>query len=166
MLKNNFIFVSLFAFSCVSTHPGFQKVGSEVPFKELETGWLEYSKSSRIAINSIEKSNLQGKWAAYSGVYNAGGIKKGIFLTKPFCIWFLPEGLKRKENDILHPYELIENKIYGFSSDPFDTGIINYISQDSLTITWKYIPPRFKQDEDRFINPNKTYLTRNYYRKE
>jgi hypothetical protein len=158
---------------CVLCAPKQCLVVTETKLQRIDPNWLEYANRSSVKLNEIDFNKLQGKWIANIGfvkfedtvekrtfvsneiIINGNKIKRGIY-----------QFVKEKESDLKeNEFKLIQNKMFGFSEDPFDTIIINMITSDSLILTSKYIPPKYKADADNKTNSRKIYLTRYYYKK-
>jgi hypothetical protein len=153
--------------SCATTQPRRVKVGTETKLENVEPNWLDYADRSSVKITEINDNLLQGNWVAYFGCYKIEDtIQKGMALTIPNVIILNGNRLKHSKTGNEKEFNIIENKLYGYSNYPIDTGIINLIKSDSLIITWKYIAQKYRNDQDCQTNSRKTYLTRYYFKKE
>jgi hypothetical protein len=104
-------------------------------FKNID--WELYDPNSTVAKSEIRETNLQGLWKAYQGAFRLGDDVNTMNLTQPFIIEFKNSTYRRSSTDKFHPFTIKDNTISCTDEDEKDFGIINQISPNVLTISWK-----------------------------
>jgi len=122
------IILFFFTISCSTS----QRVGSTTK-SNAKIEWEAFDNKSFVEPDKINHNLLTGSWVTYSGIYKFNDIVNEMTLTVPFIIEFKQDTFRRNTKSEFRSFKLENNIII---SDE-DIGIINYISKDSIIITWK-----------------------------
>jgi hypothetical protein len=167
MIMKKYVLLIVIFTGCVQPPQKGVRIGTTEDSFTLRIGWEEYLSESSVSFDQIERDHIVGIWLAFRGGYKVeGNIIKGMNLVIPNRVQFTKDSVVRSLDSPWNPYDIHANRILITEGVKLDTGIINYISKDSMTITWKYIPPQYKEDSDKYTNPKKTYYTRYLYSRE
>ncbi len=132
----------------IPTNSKAEKIGETVDVHDKNIDWEAYDASSVSAITSINFQNLQGRWNAYKGVYRFGEHINGMELNKPAIVEINQDTYRRNLSSKFEKFTLKDNLIISVDNVT-DTGVINKITANELTISWK----------------DKSNYTRYYYKK-
>ncbi|MHC2993869.1 hypothetical protein OB13_20650, partial [Pontibacter sp. HJ8] len=114
-----------------------EKVGSTTTVENKSVNWEGYETGSTVKKDDINVALLQGEWAAYKGVYKFGVHLNAMKLEKPFIIEVKDNTYRRNKNSNFEEFALNQNIITQNKKSKTDTGIINKLTENELTITWK-----------------------------
>jgi hypothetical protein len=126
--------------SCIhktSTSSKGERVGETVEVDNKEIDWEAFDPSSTISKTEIKSENLQGLWKAYKGIYRFDQHINGMELTEPMIIEVKEDTYRRNLNREFEEYIIKDNLILKVTEEKVDTGIINKITPNELTISWK-----------------------------
>ena len=126
-----------------------ERVGSTIEVQNKQIDWEGYDAASTVEKDGITMDQLQGEWLAYKGVYRFGEHVNEMKLDKPFMIEVKANSFRRNKNASFQEFQLAQNVLTQVKDSKTETGIINKLSKNELTITWK--------DEENY--------TRYYYQK-
>jgi hypothetical protein len=99
--------------------------------------WEAFDPASKVGKNAITAKDLKGMWKAYEGAFIFGGSANTMHLTRPFIIEVKGETYRRNKSDKFEPFSIQENLLIQHFGENIDSGIINKITSDELTISWK-----------------------------
>ena len=147
------IIIIVIFFSCspkiAPTGLGGEKVGETGKVKDDNINWGLFDPASISSKTEITNKQLQGLWKAYKGLFIFDGNVNTMNLTKPIIIEVKDSLYRRSLNADFKKFKLMDNLIISNEEATTDPGIINKITANELTITWK----------------NKSNYTRYYYTK-
>jgi len=98
--------------------------------------WLAFDSRSTVSIDSIKPASMQGVWKAYYGLFRFGTMVNSMNLTTPFMIEISGSQIKRSEKSPLNDFILTNNRLTTLNGK--DTGYINTLTANLLTITWQH----------------------------
>jgi len=99
--------------------------------------WEGYSDDSSFGKDEIKVEHLQGEWSAYKGVYKFEEHLNAMKLDKPFIIEVKDDTFRRSKDSAFEKFEISQNLISQQKATKAVTGIINKLTENELTITWK-----------------------------
>ncbi|GGG26803.1 hypothetical protein [Pontibacter amylolyticus] len=114
-----------------------EKVGSTTTVENKSIDWEVYETASSVQKDEINVELLQGEWSAYKGVYKFGEHLNAMKLEKPFIIEVKDDTYRRNKNSDFAEFAVNQNIITQKKDSKTETGIINKLTENELTITWK-----------------------------
>lgn len=130
MLKNRLLVISLLILSVFTTQA--QKNSAKELYK-----WKAYSSAAEIPKENIAPKDLEGKWESYTGtVYNIYEIDvKG---SDPSILEMRENKCRLKTSDEFQAFKLAKNQLQIKDGRKWKSYYINYLSADSLVLSYEY----------------------------
>jgi hypothetical protein len=105
--------------------------------KDDKVAWEAFDSSSICSKTEITSTHLQGLWKAYEGLFKFGEVENSMKLTSPFIIEIKDTLYRRSPKSDFKRYTLKGNLIISERETKIDSGYINKITANELTISWK-----------------------------
>jgi hypothetical protein len=110
--------------------------GHTTLLRDKNINWEGYDSTSMIPPDKIELKDIQGLWQAHNGLFKYDENVRSIESSKPFMFEVKDNKARTSYNGFI-PFSLRKNIIVMIEDQNMIVGIINKISLNELTITWK-----------------------------
>jgi hypothetical protein len=105
--------------------------------EDKNINWEAYDSTSMVTADKIELKDIQGLWKAYKKLFLYQEEVRRIEISKPYIFEVKGNKARRDSYNSFIPFSLRKNFIVMIDDHRMVIGIINKISSNELTITWK-----------------------------